>query len=60
MCMRAIQTSKVYPVNDKKSNQWSSICYGNHRYFSYNSNIKCVGLTIKCISFKPIHYAINF
>ena len=24
--LRAIKTSKVYPISDKKSNQWSSIC----------------------------------
>ena len=28
-------------------------------YFSYNSNIKCIDLTIKCINFKSIHYTIN-
>ena len=39
----------------------------NHRYSNHNSNIKCVGSTqiyrleaqLKCISFEPIHYAIN-
>ena len=31
----------------------------NYRYSSQNNNIKCVGLAIKCIGFKPIHYAIN-
>ena len=25
ICVKAIQTSKVYIINDKKSNQWSSI-----------------------------------
>ena len=29
-------------------------------HYSYNSNIKCVGLIIKCIDFESIHYAINF
>ena len=28
-------------------------------YYSHNSNIKCVGLVIKCIGFEPIDYAIN-
>ena len=27
ICVRAIQTNKVYMINDKKSNQWSSICF---------------------------------
>ena len=26
--------------------------------YSHNSNMKCVGSTIKCISFEPIHYVI--
>ena len=26
ICARTIQTSKVYLINDNKSNQWSSIC----------------------------------
>ena len=33
---------------------------GNKRYSSYNSNIKYVGSTIKCIGFELIHYVINF
>ena len=28
-------------------------------HFSHNSNIKCVGSTIKCIGFVSIHFAIN-
>ena len=28
-------------------------------YSSYNSNVKCVDLTIKFIGFEPIHYAIK-
>ena len=31
----------------------------SHRYSSHNSNIKCVGSTIKCTGFESIHYAIN-
>ena len=27
ICVKAIQTSKVYIISDKKSNQWSSIYY---------------------------------
>ena len=27
ICVRVIQTSKIYRINDKKSNQWSLICY---------------------------------
>ena len=27
ICVRAIQMSKVYPISNKKSNQWSTICY---------------------------------
>ena len=27
ICMKAIQTSKIYSIRDKKSNQWSPICY---------------------------------
>ena len=26
ICVRAIQTRKIYQISDKKSNQWSSIC----------------------------------
>ena len=28
-------------------------------YYSYNSNIKCVDLTIKCIGFDSFYYTIN-
>ena len=28
-------------------------------YFIHNSNIKCIGLTIKCICFELIYYAIS-
>ena len=28
-------------------------------YSSCNSNIKCVGLIIKCMNFESIHYTIN-
>ena len=31
----------------------------SHMYYSHNSNIKCVGSTIKYIGFESIHYAIN-
>ena len=31
----------------------------SHRYSSHKSNIKCVGLIIKCIDFESIHYTIN-
>ena len=31
----------------------------SHIYYSHNSNVKCVGLTIKYIGFESIHYAIN-
>ena len=31
----------------------------SHIYFSYNSDIKCVGSTIKCIILEPIYYTIN-
>ena len=31
----------------------------NHRHSSHNSNIKCIGSTIKYIVFDLIHYAIN-
>ena len=31
----------------------------SNRYFSHNSNIKCIGSTIKCVRSEPIHYAIN-
>ena len=27
ICMRVIQTNKIYLISNKKSNQWSSICY---------------------------------
>ena len=51
ICVRAIQTSKAYPINDKKIkpiviNMWQN---QNHRYSSHNSNIKCVGSTINCV-----------
>ena len=53
--------SKTYPINDKKSNQYLSICYkikiiskANH-----NSNIKYVGSIINYRSFESIHYIIN-
>ena len=41
------------------------ICVYRHRgvafiwYTSHNYNIKCLDLTIKYISFDPIHYVIN-
>ena len=50
ICVRVIQTSKIFV------NMLHNWCY---RYSSYNSNFKCVGLTIKCIGSKPIHYVIN-
>ena len=61
ICMRSIQTNKIYSINDKKSNQWSSLCCKNrsYKYSSHNSNIKCVNSTIKYTNFEPIHYAIN-
>ena len=31
----------------------------NHRYSSYNTNIKYIGSTIKYLNFERIHYAIN-
>ena len=31
----------------------------SHIYFSYNSDIKYVGSTIKCIILEPIYYTIN-
>ena len=31
----------------------------SHRYFSHNSNIKCISLIIKCIDFESIHCTIN-
>ena len=31
----------------------------NHMYFSYNNNIICVDLTIKCIDFESFYYAMN-
>ena len=31
----------------------------SQRYCSHNSNIKCVGLTIKCTDFESFYYAIN-
>ena len=57
-----IQMSKTYLINDKKSNQYLSICYkikiigkANH-----DSNIKYVDSIINCRSFESIHYIINF
>ena len=50
----AIHTSKVYPINNKKSNKWSLICYRT-----------CIGILVTIvisnayISFEPIHYTIN-
>ena len=32
----------------------------NDKYFSHNSNINCLGLPFKYISFEPIYYSINF
>ena len=32
----------------------------SERYFSHNSNIKCVDSTIKCMAFESFHYAIKF
>ena len=26
VCVKVIQTYKIYPISDKKSNQWLSIC----------------------------------
>ena len=31
----------------------------SQKYYSHNSNIKCVDLTIKYIDFESFHYAIN-
>ena len=31
----------------------------NNKYFSHDSNIKCVDLTIKYIEFESFYYAIN-
>ena len=31
----------------------------SYRYYSHNSNIKYVNLTIKCIDFESFYYAIN-
>ena len=31
----------------------------SHRYYSHNSNIKCVGSIIKWLVFEPIHYAFS-
>ena len=31
----------------------------SHMYYSYNSNIKCVGSIINCVVFKLIYYVIN-
>ena len=31
----------------------------SHKYFSHNSNIKCVESTINYVYFHPIHYTIN-
>ena len=31
----------------------------SHGYYSHNSNIKCVDITIKYVGFKRIHYTIN-
>ena len=31
----------------------------NYRYYSYNTNIKYIGSTIKYLDFEQIHYAIN-
>ena len=62
ICVRAIHTSKVYPIKDKKSNQWSLICCRTRIkgiLATIYSNIKCVGSTIKYIGFEPINYAIN-
>ena len=28
-------------------------------YYNHNSNIKCIGSTIICISFEPIYYSFN-
>ena len=60
--MWVIHIGKTSLIIDNKSNQWSSICYRT-RVTSILvtiviSNI-CVGLTIKCVGFEPIHYAIN-
>ena len=42
--------------------KWSSLCCKiiNHTYFSHNSNIEYVYLTIKFINFELINYVIDF
>ena len=59
--MKVIQTSKVYPINDKKIKLivFNMLHKCNHKHSSHNSNFKCIDSTIKCIIFDPIHYAIN-
>ena len=61
ICVKMIQTTQVYSICDKKINSMvvNILHNWNHRYSSDNSNIKCVGSTIKCISFEPIHYTIS-
>ena len=61
ICFWAIRTNKIYTIRDKKSNQWSSVCYRNmsQMYYSYNSNIKYLDLTIKYIDFESFYYVIN-
>ena len=60
--MRVIQMSKVYLISDKKSNQWSAICYRIgiisilitiviSNVYAQLSNVK--------VNFELIHYAIN-
>ena len=51
ICVKTIQTSKVYIISDKKVKSMivSILQNWNHRYSSHNSDIKCVGSTIKCI-----------
>ena len=56
ICVMMIQTNKVYPIIDNKSNQYGQL---KSLYYSHNSNIKCICLTIKYIVFELIFYVIN-
>ena len=47
------QRQEIKSMIDSMLKNWSQ------RYYSHNSNIKCVDSTIKCIGFKSFHYAIN-
>ena len=60
MCLGDLDEQSIYGHRQEiKSIVVNMLQNWSHTYYSYNSNIKYIGSTIKCINFKLIHYAID-